>query len=368
MKTREQKIIRTSIIGIIGNILLVIGKGIVGLIAHSVSIISDAINNLTDALSSLITLIGTKLSTKKPDSKHPFGHGRVEYITSAVIGLLILFAGFSAIFQSIQSIISGEKATYSLASVIVISIAILGKLALGLYFRHMGKVTNSENLKASSIDALFDVLLSVSTLVGIIFAMTLQINIEGWLGILIGGFILKSGFEVLFKAISVLVGEKNDKELVLGIKKIVTTHKEVKGAYDLIINNYGVNRSFASIHIEVDDDLPAKRIHQISREISEEVYYKYNVILTVGVYAQNEGNEEVKQIKKDVYSMVKAIKEITQIHGFYVNEDKKQVYFDILFDFKCDKQKEIVDKLQNDLHELHHDYIFLIVVDMNFTD
>ena len=209
---REKTIITTSFIGIGGNLLLVAGKALIGFLANSVSIILDAVNNLTDALSSVITIIGTKLAGKKPDKKHPFGHGRVEYLTSLVIAVIILVAGGSAIYESILSLINKTEASYTNTSLIIISVAIVVKIALGLFFRNMGKKTNSDALKGSGIDALFDAILSLSTLVGAIIAMFTGVHIEGYLGIVIGLFIIKSGIDVLRDAISNIIGERTSEE------------------------------------------------------------------------------------------------------------------------------------------------------------
>ncbi len=194
---REKKIVTTSIIGIGGNVLLVAIKAFIGLLANSISLVLDAVNNLSDALSSIITIIGTKIANKKPDKKHPFGHGRVEYLTSLIIAVIILIAGAAAIYESIISLIEGSEPNYSNLSLIIISIAIVIKVALGLFFRKMGKETNSDALKGSGIDALFDALLSLATLVGAIVAMFAHVYIEGYLGIVIGLFIIKSGIGIL---------------------------------------------------------------------------------------------------------------------------------------------------------------------------
>ena len=282
---REKKIVQTSIIGIVGNILLVAAKAFIGFLAGSISIITDAVNNLTDALSSIITIIGTKLANKKPDRKHPYGHGRVEYLTSMVIAIIILFAGLTAIIESVKSLINQETVNHSYISIIVVSIAIAVKIFLGLYFKFVGKKVSSEVLKASGTDALFDALLSSATLIGIIVSMSWSVNIEGYLGIVIGLFILKSGFSILRQGFSSVIGERSDKEMTDGLKELVCSFPEVKGAYDLILNDYGPNRSIGSIHIEVRDDLTAKEIHPLTRKISTAAYVKYGVILTVGIYA-----------------------------------------------------------------------------------
>ena len=365
---REKKIIQTSVIGIISNILLVTGKAIIGLIAGSVSIVLDAINNLTDALSSLITIIGTKLSTKKPDKKHPYGHGRVEYITSFIIAIIILVAGGSAIFESITSLIQGQKATYSNISLIIISIAIVVKVALGLYYRYVAKQVNSDALKGSGIDALFDALLSTATLVGAIVAMFAGVYIEGYLGIVIGLFIIKSGVEVLKGAISNIIGERTSNEVALAIKQTVTSFPEVIGAYDLILNNYGPNRAIGSIHIEVDDKLTAKEIHPLTRKISQEVYLKFGVILTVGIYASNASNPEIKEIKKCLMDHVKEVPSIKQVHGFYVDEELKTISFDIVIDFDEEHPEDIQQDIIEKLKEHHPNYNYYVVIDKDFSD
>ncbi|MBO6280881.1 MAG: cation transporter [Bacilli bacterium] len=365
---REKKIIQTSFIGIGGNLLLVAGKAIIGFIAGSVSIILDAVNNLSDALSSIITIVGTKLSTKKPDKKHPYGHGRIEYLTSLVIAVIVLVAGGSAIYESIQSLISQTQANYSDLSLIIISIAILVKIALGLYYRKVAKDVNSDALKGSGTDALFDSLLSLATLIGAIIARYTGMFIEGYLGIVIGLFIIKSGIEILSNAVSNIIGERSSNEIAIAIKQTVNSFPEVIGSYDLILNNYGPNRAIGSIHIEVNDQLTAKEIHPLTRKIAQEVYAKFGVILTIGIYASNTSNPEILQIRKDIRELVKKYQNIKQTHGFYVDEELKQISFDILIDFDEEHPEELQNSLVNELKKLHPNYDYSIVIDNDFTD
>ncbi len=365
---RERKIIQTSVIGIIGNILLVAAKATIGLIAGSISIILDAVNNLTDTLSSIITIIGTKLSTKKPDKKHPYGHGRIEYITSLAIAVIILVAGGTAIYESIQSLIEKTTATYSNISLIIISIAILVKVALGLYYRKVAKEVNSDALKGSGIDALFDAILSLTTLIGAIVAMFTGVAIEGYLGIVIGLFIIKSGIDILRSAISSIIGERSSDEVAIAIKQTVTSFPGVIGAYDLILNNYGPNRAIGSIHIEVDDKLTAKEIHPLTRKISQEVYLKFGVILTVGIYASNTSNPEILEIRKNLHELVKEYPNIQQVHGFYVDEQLKTISFDLVVGFEEEHVEELQESLINKLKEKHPDYSYYIVIDQDFSN
>ena len=365
---REKVIVRTSLLGILGNVVLVAGKAIIGFLANSVSIILDAINNLTDALSSTITIIGTKLAHKKPDAKHPYGHGRVEYITSMIISIIVLITGGLAIYNAIDFIIHPSETNYTTVSLVVVIIAIAVKIGLGLYFRYMGKKTNSDALKGSGMDALFDAILTTATLIGVLTSLIWGVNIEGYLGIAIGLFILKTGIDILRTSLSHIIGERLSKETSLGIKTLICKHPEVIGAYDLIVNNYGPERAIGSIHIEVHDELTAKEIHSLSRQIAEEVYTQFGVIMTVGIYASNTSDEEFKEIRQYLSSLVKEYPDIQQLHGFYVDKEKMTVSFDIILDFKCPNVEKIKKELYERMKEKYPLYNYYIIIDNDFAD
>lgn len=367
---REKGILATSIVGIAGNIGLVIAKALIGLLASSVSIIMDAVNNLTDALSSIITIIGTKLSSKRPDKKHPFGYGRIEYITSAIIGFIIIFAGGTAIYESIQSIIghfqNGTMPKFSIVSFIVIGVAIAVKVGLGFFFRARGKKLESDALKASGMDALLDSLLSLGTLIGALISTFAGIYVEGYIGIIIGLFILKSGFEVIKGAVSYIIGGKFDEELAHQIKNDIIAIKGVNGAYDLILNNYGYNRYIGSVHIGVDDDLTALQVQEIQREVNGLCYQKYGIIMTTGIYAENESSHVSKEIKEKLIGIVKQYPHIHQMHGFYCNEVKHFVNFDLVLDFETKDEKALIQEINDKLVALFPDYYFYINIDREY--
>ena len=365
---REKKIIQTSIVGIVGNVLLVAAKAFIGFLAGSIAIITDAVNNLTDALSSTITIIGTKVANKKPDKDHPFGHGRVEYLTSMIIAIIILFAGATAIIESVKSLINHETATYDTVSIIIVSIAIAVKIALGVFFKIMGKKTESDALKASGTDALFDAILSTSTLIGIIVAMVWNVNIEGYLGIGIGLFIIRSGIEILRNGISQVIGKRSDKELTDKIKELVCSFPEVKGAYDLILNDYGPNKTIGSIHIEVRDDMTAGEIHPLTRKITAAIYVQFDIIMTVGIYARNDTNETIKEIRQTIANIIKDYPLVKQLHGFYLDEGNRVVSFDLIFDFENRESDKQVEEIKAKLKEKYPEYEFYIVIDKDFSD
>ena len=370
LKLREKGIARTSLIGILGNFVLVATKATIGAIAGSISIIMDAVNNLTDSLSSIITIIGTKLSGKKPDKKHPFGHGRIEYITSAIVGIIILIAGITAIYESILSIIdhfkNGTMADYSTVSLIIIGVAILVKVFLGLFFRHQGKKYESDTLKASGIDALFDVLLSLGTLVGALVSKFANFYVEGYIGIIIGLFILRSGFEVIKGAVTYIIGSKFDEELAHEIKEAISQVKGVDGVYDLILNNYGYNRYIGSVHVGVKDNLNAKEVQDIERAVNYLMYTKYNTIMTTGIYAENTSSEIAREIKNAIVEIIKDYPDISQLHGFYIDEARKFVNFDLVISFDVHDTDELTNAVLAKLNERYEDYSFFINVDREF--
>ena len=368
MQDRSKKIIQTSIVGIITNLGLVVMKAIVGFFANSISIIMDALNNLSDILSSAITVIGTKLSQKKPDAKHPYGHGRIEYVTSLVIGIIILFAAGLAIYESILSIITPRDVNFDIITVILIGVAVLVKVALGLFFRRQGKKYNSEALKGSGIDALFDALLSFATLVSIVVYIIWKVNIEGYIGVVIGLFMLRSGVGVLRASLSSIIGERTSKETSEAIKKLVCENPQVLGAYDLIVNNYGPERGIGSIHIEVDDKLTAKEIHPLTRSISKQVYEKFGIIMTVGIYASNSSNSEIIKIKDAIRKEVLSHPTIKQMHGFYCDQEIKSISFDVIVDFEDKESSKLIEEIKKNLEQTFPDYHFYIVEDKDFSD
>ena len=368
---REKEIVRTSFVGIIGNIFLVGFKAFIGLISGSVSIIMDALNNLTDALSSIITIIGTKLSNKRPNKKHPYGYGRIEYITSTLIAFLILFAGGMAIYESIKSIIdhfqNGTMPEFETYSIIIIAAAIVVKIGIGLFFRYKAKKTESEALDASGKDALFDSILSTSTLIGMFVAKYAGFYIEGYLGIIIGLFILKSGIGVLKESLSSIIGERFDKEIVNKIKNDINQIEGVLGSYDLILNSYGHNKNIGSVHIGVKDDLSASEIQDIQREIFTLMYTKYNTIMTVGIYAENMSDEYTKAIYEGVLAIIKNYNTVLQIHGFYVDKEKKFINYDLVISFDDKEPLETIKKIKEETEAKNPEYTVIINYDQDFT-
>lgn len=368
---REREIVRTSVIGIIGNVFLVAFKAFVGILAGSISIIMDAVNNFTDALSSIITIIGTKLSGKRPDKKHPYGYGRIEYLTSTLIAVLILFAGGMAVYESIESIVdhfqNGSMPSFEVYSIVIIAAAIAVKVVIGLFFRKKGKAIESDALTASGMDALFDSILSAATLIGMLVAKFAGVYVEGYLGVAIGLFILKSGIGVMGESLSSMIGDRFEKEYIVAIKEDINKVEGVRGCYDLILNSYGHNKNIGSIHIGVSDTLTAKQIQAIERKILMMMYEKYHTIMTVGIYAENLSDELSQKIFTGVTEIIKKHPHILQIHGFYVDDETKSIHFDLVVSFDDPDPTETIRQIKEETERANEGYTVFVQYDQDFS-
>ena len=364
---RNKKIIKISISGIIVNILLVIFKSIIGLITNSIAIILDAVNNLSDALSSIITIIGMKLSTKKPNKKHPYGYGRIEYFSSIIIAIIVLFAGLTSFKESFDKIINPSTADYSIVSLIIILVAVFVKFFFGKYVKKEGEKLNSGSLIASGTDAISDSVLSLSTLIAAIISLIWHLSLEGYLGVIISIIIIKSAIEILKDTIDDVIGIRADSTLINDIKKTILEYKEVLGVYDLSIHTYGPNKIIGSAHIQVDDDLKAKDIHRLTRRIEVDIYNKFQIILTLGIYASND-SKDYKDIKNSINKIVKEYKNIIQIHGFYVDEEYNLVSVDLVFNFDEENPLKSIEEIKNKLEKKYPKYNFSIILDADISD
>ncbi|MBR5361323.1 MAG: cation transporter, partial [Lachnospiraceae bacterium] len=288
---REKVIIRTSFIGIGANVLLAIFKATIGLISNSIAVVLDAVNNLSDALSSVITIVGTRLANKRPDKKHPLGHGRIEYLSAMIVSLLVLYAGITSLIESVKHIINPQTPEYSMTSLIIIGVAVLVKIFLGRYVKAKGDQVGSASLSASGKDALFDAILSTSVLACAIVFVTTGLSLEAYVGIVISCFIIKAGIEMLLETVSDILGRRADTALTRQIKALLSEEPEVRGAYDLMINNYGPEKNYASVHLELPDYMTVEEVDKLTRRVEAKVYNATGVVLTgVGVYSFNTSN------------------------------------------------------------------------------
>jgi len=365
---REKAIVNTSIVGIIANLGLAAMKGVVGVVSNSVAITLDAINSLTDAISSAVTLIGTKLSSHPPTKNHPFGFGRIEYMTALIVSIIILYAGVSAMLESVEHIIEPSDPDYSTLALFLLGFAVLVKLSLGSYMIAMGKRTNSSALSGSGKDSMYDAMLTLSVLISAIIFVFFGISFDAYLGVVISIFILKTGVEIMIGSFGDMFGRRSDSDVTRNIKEIVRSEPGVNGAYDLIINNYGPGRDYASIHVEVDSDMTAEEIDDLSRKLQLKVMEETGVALTaIGIYSVDNSDPETMAMKEKVSGIVMAHEWALEMHGFRVDRDKMIIRFDVVLSFGVDRG-EALETLVSEMSEEYPDYKPAIILDVDLSD
>ena len=366
---REKVVVRTSIISILANILLAGFKAFVGFLSNSIAIISDAINNLSDALSSIITIIGTKLANKAPDRNHPYGYGRIEYMTSLIVSAIVLYAGATSLIESIKKIINPSDVDYSMLTIIIIVAGILVKFTLGLYVKKKGKEVNSDSLVASGLDAFNDGILSISVLASALIYMIFNISLEAYVGVILSIFIIKAGLELIKESVDNMLGSRVDSDLSKKIKKEINKEENVQGVFDLILNNYGPDTYLGSVHVEVPDTLSVADVDKLSRKITKKIQEKYGVVLhTIGVYSVNTKDKEVIEIQKEINKIVFSHKGILQMHGFYLDKETNSISFDIIIDFKVKEKEELYRQIYDEVNKRYPDYKLEINLDIDVSD
>lgn len=361
---RQEKIIKTSIIGIVVNLILVAFKAFVGIVTNSIAITLDAVNNLTDALSSIITIIGAKLANRPPDKNHPYGYGRIEYFSSVIIAAIVLWAGITAFMESWPKIFTPDVTNYTTVSLVIIAVAVVVKLALGQYVKRVGEDINSQALVASGSDALFDSILSLSTLVAALISIFFHISLEGLLGVIISIVIIKASIDMIKETVDNMIGSRVDSELSRKIKESVCELPEVYGAYDLSLHNYGPEEMQGSVHVEVDDSLTALEIQNLTRQISVKIYEEFSIVLTVGIYARN---NKFSEIRNDLYEIASKYEEIIEIHGFIAYESQKLITFDLIVDFDADREA-VKNKILKEITQKHPQFTYQIIDDYDVSD
>ena len=363
---RDQVIVRTSVIGIIANVFLAAFKAVVGIVSNSIAVTLDAVNNLSDALSSVITIVGTKLASKKPDKKHPLGYGRIEYLSAMIVAAIVLYAGITSFVESVKKIIHPEKPDYSAVSLIIIGSAVVVKLLLGLYVKRQGKRVNSGSLIASGSDAWFDAILSASVLLSAVIFKLTGLSLEAYVGVVISCIIIKSGYEMLSETLDDILGSRADRELVAGIRKTICEDEAVSGAYDMYLHAYGPERYYGSVHVEVPDTMTADEIDLMERRIAEKVYVKHGVAMTgIGIYSVNTKNDKISEMRSNIRRIISKHEGVLQTHGFYADLEKKTINLDVILDFALEDREKTFAEIHDDVQKAYPDFTLRLAMDID---
>ncbi len=364
---REKTIVRTSLVCIGANVVLAAIKVVIGAVSRSVVVTLDAVNNIADALSSIVAIIGTKLSGKAPNKEHPLGYGRIEYISSAIVSALVLYAGITALIESVKKIIHPEVPDYSTLSLVILAIGVVVKLIIGNYAREQGRKVSSTALEASGTEGIFDAIISASVLASALILKFFGISLEPWVGAVISLFIIKSGAEMMAETANDIIGSRWDVDAANKIKELIREYPAVRGAYDLTLHSYGPNRSLGSVHIELPDTMTVAELDTLTRRIMQGVYEKTGVLLTgISVYSYNTHDDEAAALRDAIYEKVKAHDWVIGTHGFYLDRERMTIRFDAVINFDIPVH-EAMDTLEKELTTLYPQYTFSIQADPDLS-
>lgn len=361
-----------GIIGIVINLILFSVKASIGLLISSVAVLADAFNNLSDAASSVITIIGFKLSNKPADKEHPYGHGRIEYLSALIIAFLVILVSFQFIKTSISRILNPEPIFFEWIPFILLSVSIFFKLWLSLFNKKLGDKINSTSLKATATDAMGDVFTTSVVVISLFVAQFTTFPIDGYVGCLVAVFILFAGLNLIKDTINPLIGEAPDKELVKDLTEGVLSYDYITGVHDLIVHNYGPFRTMASIHAEIPADISLMTIHEIIDKAERELSEKLRLHLVIHMDPVCIMTEEVVKIKSEVMKIIKYNPLIKSMHDFRVSGDgsKKNLIFDIVVNAhhlgKILSEEEIKTMIKQAIHEINPDYHCIITIDKDY--
>ena len=337
-----------GIVGICLNVLLFAIKFIAGTLSGAISIMADAFNNLSDAGTSIITLIGFKLSGSKPDSDHPFGHGRYEYITALMVAMLIMLMGFELATESISKIITPAQVEFSYITVIILVVSVLIKLYMAFYNRSVHKKINSPSLSATAADSLSDCIATTVILCSMIISKVWSLNIDAWCGLAVSAFILYNGFKAAKETIYPLLGQPPEKEFVDSIEAIVLSEECVHGIHDLVVHDYGPGRVMISLHAEVPADADMLDTHDAIDNIERKLKQELNCEAVIHMDPILTDDELTNELKKKVSALLSTIGEGVSIHDFRVvtGPTHTNLIFDIVipYDLKMDR-KTVTEKV-----------------------
>lgn len=363
---REGVVSATSILNVIINLLVAGMKVIVGLLASSIAIVSEGVNNATDALSSILTLVGTKLANKAPDSRHPFGYGRVEYLTSMVIASFILVGGIEMLSSSIRLIFEPEELNISYLSLGVVFVSAIVKYAMGVYTINTGKRVSSETLEAVGVDCRNDSFVSVVTIFSALVYLLGHLSIDAFAGIFTSVLIIKAGYEIMRDTISELLGQPADEELVRSLYQEIRETDGVINAVDMVLHNYGPDAYTGSCNVELDHKLSVGDVYEFLRNLQLRILEKHHVAMVFGIYAVDNDSPDSRKLRMEIAEFVRSHDHIKSYHAIYSDERSNRIYCDLVVDYEADRIK-ICREFDAYLSALYPDKQVQINIDTEFV-
>lgn len=365
--SREGVVVGVSALGILVNLLLAGVKIAVGILASSIAVISEGLNNASDCASSLLTIIGTKLSSKRPTKSHPFGFGRVEYLTSLIIAVIILFTGGELLISSIKLIINPGAVNISYVTLSVVAVSAVVKLLLGGYTEKKGRQVDSGALIAVGKDCRNDSVVSAVTIISALIFLLFRFSVDAWAGIITSGFIIKSGIDVMKDAVSVILGKPADKELADKLYKEIRSTPDVLNAADMMLHNYGPDEYSGSVNIEIDHDRTIGEVYEIIHELQLRIMNKYGVTMVFGMYAVDSDEPGQNELRKYIAKFVAGQEHVSSYHALYLPLDRKQIYCDLVVDYELKDREALETGFRAYMAEKYPGYEIMLTVETEYV-
>ena len=371
-ESRKKSSVLCGILGIVCNLILFAVKFIIGSLLNSIAITSDAFNNLSDTGSSVVSIFGTVLSSKKPDKDHPYGHGRLEYLCSLIVAGFIFIVGFDLFKSSAVKIFTAEKATFDIVPVLILTLSLIVKFWMYLYNRYVGKKINSSILIATAKDSINDAFSTLIIIISIIVGsfVNLSFSLDGIMGALVSILIIKSGVDIVREVVDLLLGTPPDPELVNAIDNIICSNEIVIGIHDLVVHDYGPGRVFASVHAEVPDDSNMVYVHEVIDQIEIDIYEKLGVSTTIHMDPICVNSETVNKLRDQISEIAASYDQRISIHDFRITDGQNLVnlIFDIVIPIEIDEKnrEEIKNQIIKQIENIDSKYRCVVKIDLGF--
>ena len=332
--SRDGVVAATSVLGIIVNVLIAALKVAIGVFASSIAILSSGVNNATDALTSVLTLVGTKLSAKRPDAKHPFGYGRIEYLTSLVIAGLILFSGFEMLIGSVELIFEPAEMRISHLMLVIIAVTAVIKYFMGVYMIRTGRKVDSGALVAVGLEGRNDAFVSLVTLFSAGVFLLFGWDIDAYAGVFTSVIILKAGFDVLRETVSALLGKPGQEELARQLYKELRAEPLVVNAADMMLHNYGPESYSGSVNLEISHEKTVGEVYQRLHQLQLRIMHEYKVTMVFGIYAVDNDHERIRQLRQEVAAFIQTQEHVCSFHALYIEPGTERIYCDFVVDYQ----------------------------------
>ena len=333
-ESREGVVVTTSALGILVNLILAAVKIVVGMAVASIAIVSEGVNNATDSAGSLITIVGTKLSARHPTKKHPFGFGRIEYLTSLLIAVMILITGVELLKSSVELIIHPEELRVSYVTLVIVAVSAGVKLLLGTFTIREGKRVDSGSLTAVGTECRNDSIISVVTIATSLIYLLFRFSLDAYAGVLMSAIVLKTGIEILKDTLDDLLGQAGEEELARELYEIIAREPIILNAADMMLHNYGPDSYSGSVNVEIDHEKTVAEVYAAIHALQLKIMHEKNIVMVFGIYAVDRDHEEIRQMRERISSFVEGREHVTSFHALYIDPNTRDIYVDLVVDYE----------------------------------